>query len=600
MKHDHIIAGILLCIICTTASATIPEGYYSSLVGKNEGALRDAIEALAKDHSQVSYGSDTWTAFIVTDVIEVRGRKAWRDMYSNNLVFLPGHDAENIEHTVANSWWGKTKNAAYCDLFHLNPSDQMANGKKSNYPPGLVAEPTLLDNGLTLVGTPCAGYGGGAPNVFEPADEYKGDFARAFFYIFTAYPEIGWLDDYAYMFELNGGKAELKQWAYEMLLKWDECDPVDSREKARNEAIYQLQGNRNPFIDLEYVASLCFEEGIDMVLNINERKVIDRPAAPEFNTARMVNHNCYAGRYWDSTLFPVSGDGQLWISYDDAPFDIYDGAIEIPQASADGQTHKIAAYVENPEITHMGEALRSSTSYLEVRASNPTVTDWSIARWASVTNTADVDTDNYYILLSANTLHAMGVNGGLSTKFMPSAGFVEFSPDSIHVTELPADAAIVKFGRSGSDSHPRTLGVYDVKGNFKGYWNATAKNSMKLDVNQATPATLDVDPTGNIAFTFSQFGRLQFNKAQPRFLNYESNQGAVKLYKFLDFNAGSGINAAKDSWQTPVVVDGRDILVPDGGAVYDLGGRRISGQGVGPGIYIVTAPGLSATKVIIR
>ena len=34
-----------------------------------------------------------------------------------------------------------------------------------------------------------------------------------------------------------------------VLLQWHKQDPVDEYEKQRNEKIYEIQGNRNPFID---------------------------------------------------------------------------------------------------------------------------------------------------------------------------------------------------------------------------------------------------------------------------------------------------------------------------------------------------------------
>lgn len=600
MKLHNFLSVIMLILTVSGLSAALPEGYYDSLEGKAGPSLRRAISELSEGHKEVTYGNKTWDAFISTDVFTVNGRKVWYDMYSNNLVYLPGHDALNIEHTVANSWWGKTKNAAYCDLFHLNPSDQVANGKKSNYPPGKVASATQFDNGILLVGAPADGQGGGAPYVFEPADEYKGDFARAFLYIFTVYPEIGWLTDYAYMFDIAGDQPVLKDWAINLLLDWDRRDPVDSREKARNDAIYILQGNRNPFIDLKDAAHMCYGAGGDMVMAIEENPTIDRPGAPEFHTARMTGRNTYTGRYWADTLFPISGPGQLWISYDGMPYDLYDGAIEIPAALSDGQTHSIKAYMVDDNIRNKeSEPLRSAVTSLDVRACDPGIKDWSLARWSGVTSPAEVDTDNYFIILSGNTLHAMSSDGGVDTKFMRSAGFVDFCTDSIHVIELPVDAAIVRFGMSGSDSHPRTLAIYDTRGDFKGYWNTAGKNSMKLDKSKATPGRLSVNENNDFNFEFAENGRLQFNKTQPRFLNYESNQGSVKLYKFLDFDEESGIIAAPGAIPQPVVVDGHDILAPEGSIIFDLGGRRVSGRGLTGGIYIVTIPGNGGVKVMV-
>lgn len=234
-----------------TALADAPAGYYSAMEGKKQADLKQAAKTAAYKHTRISYGNSTWEAFEQTDTRIVNGQEVWWDMYSDNLVRVQsGHGGLNIEHSVANSWWGKTKNDAYCDLFHLNPSDSEANNRKSNYPLGIVNTVTYT-NGVTTVGKPASGTCGGATYVYEPADCYKGDFARAFFYIFTIYDDINWStsqDDRNFMFD---GKAypSLKSWATELLLEWSKADPVDAKEIARNEAIYKIQGNRNPFID---------------------------------------------------------------------------------------------------------------------------------------------------------------------------------------------------------------------------------------------------------------------------------------------------------------------------------------------------------------
>ena len=84
-------------------------------------------------------------------------------------------------------------------------------------------------------------------NCFEPADEFKGDFARSYFYISTIY------EDYYQLWQspmLNNNTYPVwKPWALDLLLKWHRQDPVSPKELARIEAVYNIQGNRNPYID---------------------------------------------------------------------------------------------------------------------------------------------------------------------------------------------------------------------------------------------------------------------------------------------------------------------------------------------------------------
>lgn len=102
--------------------AEVPEGYYTPLDGKSGAALEQAIKALAEGHTRITYSTKTWLAFEKTDVRVINGREVWWDMYSNKIVYTDGHDALNIEHSVANSWFGGQKQAtgtpdAYADLF---------------------------------------------------------------------------------------------------------------------------------------------------------------------------------------------------------------------------------------------------------------------------------------------------------------------------------------------------------------------------------------------------------------------------------------------------------------------------------------------------
>lgn len=240
-------------VFSINANAAAPEGYYDSLEGKTGVALKKAVKAIAKNHKEISYGDNTWDAFKSTDVRVVNGQQCWWDMYSNNNVPVSsGHPGLNIEHSIANSWWGGTKNAAYKDIVHLNPSNSDANSRKSNYPIGEIGTQTWT-NGVTFIGKPVSGQGGGNNYVYEPHDEYKGDFARVFMYMFTIYDDISWKDNTNWMYDKSSDLL-LKPWAYNLILKWSANDVVSQKERDRNDGIYKEQGNRNPFIDLPDLA----------------------------------------------------------------------------------------------------------------------------------------------------------------------------------------------------------------------------------------------------------------------------------------------------------------------------------------------------------
>ena len=237
---------LIASVITLTTSATVPVGYYNSIDGKRGQELKTAVHQLLKNHTVMTYSS-LWYHFQSTDCRIENPNQVW-DMYSNITRYFRGSSAVsgmNREHSFPKSWWGGTQVDAYTDLNHLYPSDADANLAKNNYPLGEVSTASF-NNGCTKVGTPKAGQGGGCSTVFEPDDEYKGDFARTYFYMATCYQDYTW--KYTYMVT-NSSWQTLNQWSINLLLKWSREDPVSDKEVARNDAVYKIQNNRNPFID---------------------------------------------------------------------------------------------------------------------------------------------------------------------------------------------------------------------------------------------------------------------------------------------------------------------------------------------------------------
>ena len=253
----------LLCAaaICmaATAQAQAPAGYYDGTEGKSGAALKTALSRIISDHEQRSY-KQLWTDFLQTD--RRSDGSVW-DMYSSTTVFAfqddqcgnyhEEGDCYNREHSMPKSWFNDAY-PMYTDLFHLYPTDGYVNNRRGNYPFGETrGERYQSEEGYSKLGN-CT-YPGYSGIVFEPADEYKGDFARTYFYMVTCYENrvSSWDSDM-----LNGtAYPAFTAWAEEMLLEWSREDPVSQKEVDRNEAVYRIQGNRNPFIDLrgleEYV-----------------------------------------------------------------------------------------------------------------------------------------------------------------------------------------------------------------------------------------------------------------------------------------------------------------------------------------------------------
>ena len=253
MKHKRLFR-VAIAIVAVTAwmgaNATIPAGYYSTLDGKGGQALKDAIHTLAMQHTTLSYGS-LWGYFTETDCRPENPNQVW-DMYSDRVFYFRGNGAPygmNREHSLPKSWWGgydvSQGYSAYTDINHLYPSEEEANMAKLNWPLGEVSM-VEFDNGVTRVGSPMTGQGGGANQVFEPDDRYKGDFARTYFYMACAYQHYKW--KYTFMLNNTSWKS-LNNWSIDLLCRWARNDAVSDKEVNRNDAVQKHQNNRNPFID---------------------------------------------------------------------------------------------------------------------------------------------------------------------------------------------------------------------------------------------------------------------------------------------------------------------------------------------------------------
>lgn len=253
MKTFRGIASLCTIIIAACSlSGQAPAGYYSSLSGLKSADLKTATYKLIHNLTRVSSYSALPDYFRYTDVYP--NSRMWWDMYSDIPRNSSSFSGMNREHSFPKSWWGgSTEVQAYTDLNHLYPSDAKANSAKSNYPLGEVdrSKGVYLNNGVTVVGIPVVGQGGGAKYVFEPDDEYKGDFARTYFYMVTCYQDYSWA--HKYMLEQNLYPT-LNNWSVSLLMKWHRQDPVSQKEIDRNNQVFRIQNNRNPFIDLPELA----------------------------------------------------------------------------------------------------------------------------------------------------------------------------------------------------------------------------------------------------------------------------------------------------------------------------------------------------------
>ncbi len=260
-----IVMLMLMATSCSHAQETgsSADDYYRRADGKKGAQLKTALCEIIYNRTEGGSLSDAykalWTHFQKTDAKE--NGKVW-DMYSNLREFTFGTDQAgqysqegdvyNREHSWPNSWFGGKVMPMYTDLHHLYPTDGYVNNRRSNYPFGETkGEKYQSANNFSKLGA-CT-YPGYTGIVFEPNDEYKGDFARTYFYMVTCYEEklADWYQTCADCRSTIDGSTYpgLTSWQLEMLMKWAAQDPVSQKEVNRNNAVYDIQQNRNPFID---------------------------------------------------------------------------------------------------------------------------------------------------------------------------------------------------------------------------------------------------------------------------------------------------------------------------------------------------------------
>lgn len=281
--------------------------YYSGVSGKSQDQLLSALNSIIDEHREYDYENDddrtaykiidrNWTLSPLTPVqlsnfnyttnnpyirkfyADYNNSSTTADLFKNPSATRVSFDKEHIwAQSMGN--FGRTGGAG-SDFHTLVPSDIVANqNMHSNY--NYAAPQTSIStyvgdayNGKdktipgrsTYVGRngDISGY---SQKVCEPLDEYKGDIARAMFYMPARYytyvdvlhPKLTLVNGSPDAVTASPSQAGLAGDLATLLL-WNELDPVDAYEIHRNNLIYNnFQLNRNPFIDHPEWARIAYD-----------------------------------------------------------------------------------------------------------------------------------------------------------------------------------------------------------------------------------------------------------------------------------------------------------------------------------------------------
>ncbi len=255
--------------------AQIPNGYYDTATGSGYTLKTQLYNIINNQNDQGYNAMDNF--FLSNDLDQYyENDNTILDIYSehpsgadpynfNPQVDECGNytgegDCYNKEHVVPKSVFNDA-NPMDGDAHNLLPVDGRVNGFRGSFPMGRVDDNNLASqngisnptqNGSKLGDNLNSGYSSGySGTVFEPIDEFKGDIARIYFYFATRYQNQ--ISNWSAFAMFNGSSDQVFETAFlNILLEWHSIDPVSQKEVDRNNAIYDHQGNRNPFIDTPY------------------------------------------------------------------------------------------------------------------------------------------------------------------------------------------------------------------------------------------------------------------------------------------------------------------------------------------------------------
>ena len=533
----------LWSMVLATAWAQAPTNsgtYYQDADGKSGQALKTALYNIIKTTEKTVVGySNLKEAYTKTDV---RSDGYLRDWYSNDTHYEPGSDYGsysvegdnyNREHLVPQSWFGDSE-PMRSDIFHVVPSDGYVNNRRSNYPLAEVGTATYTsNNGYSKLGKcKTSGYTG---IVFEPNDEIKGDIARIYFYMATCYEDriSSWASNaYAsYVFDGNTYPG-FTDWYLTMLMRWSKEDPIDEVEIARNNTIasteVQRQNNRNPFVDYpgleEYIWGSKKTENFSYDNYDSSTTIVYAPAfspAPgTYTTAQNVTISCN------------TEGATIYYAFGNASFEEYNGEI-IPITT----TTTLKAYsVKDGEQSNTVVA-----TYIidenAVIASNT---------FAKVTSASQIAVGNEYILVNEENKMAAGP---LSGSFLTNID-VEIYNDVVTLD----DESTVSVMTLGGSTSGYSLMIDNQ------YLTTSKAKVLSLSNTESQIWTISSSGDGYVVANDS-YGKIQYNKSSPRFLNYTSDQSPAYLYvrTYIDSRIDANISYSTTTYE---VEEGSDFTAP--------------------------------------
>ena len=252
---------LLLLLLSCSSIAQIPTYYNTIDFTQTGNTLKTALSNLitATHTTKISYSPGVWNALQAADlnpnnaseVLLLYGFNDTDAIYKNDRIDLVGNICSgtcptgswNREHVYAKSLGtpvlvdggsGASSDAGE-DAHHIRAADVTFNADRGN---------RLYADG--------EGDAGNVGIYWYPGDEWKGDVARMMMYMYLRYPTQ------CLATNVGSGATTYNVDMPNIFLEWNEEDPVSQFEKTRNNVLQGIQGNRNPFIDNPYLATIIW------------------------------------------------------------------------------------------------------------------------------------------------------------------------------------------------------------------------------------------------------------------------------------------------------------------------------------------------------
>ena len=293
------------------------QAYYAPAKGLQGRELFEALHQIINKARQLDYGPGKGYMYAVAANYKRSNQSGLDAVYSNMFVSGSGGnggsykergdangdgksgDFINCEHTWPQSFFGKAE-PMRSDVHHLFPTFSVPNNRRGHHPFGTANEGKVVystDGGSKLVvrgralsfanaqlesmfaqadqASAMSAMSseeaseedifsplGKGEAVYEPANNQKGNTARATLYFYMRF----------YNRNIRQGDYDAKDYLINrlpMFTEWSEqVDPVDDAERRRNDLIAERQGNRNPFIDIPNLVNII---GLDTFKQVESR-----------------------------------------------------------------------------------------------------------------------------------------------------------------------------------------------------------------------------------------------------------------------------------------------------------------------------------------